>query len=184
MTKKTTLLKVIIFVFTLVCFAENGITQVSPGYTEIPFEEPFINTPVDVCLEFLHLPRRLQKVTEFVIKTQDEYQSLLRFKTQFDFVECKNFTLPEIDFSQKTLLGMYADGGGCDIEFEKKVFRDDRKKEYRYIVTIIETGTCLKMGLSMNWITVPKIPDDYKVVFETKKIEKDKEIRTFYPLDR
>lgn len=73
-----------------------------------------------------------------------------------------------IDFTQHTLLGLDASGGGCDIGFERIVNKDDTNKLYKYTVKVTECGGCKQMAKSMNWVLVPKLPQDYKVEFEVK----------------
>ena len=103
----------------------------------------------------------------FVINSQDEYKKLQSDAMQF--FNCKWDTKPpEIDFSQKTLLGKYAQGGGCSIDFKKKVYRDDSNKKIIYSIYVIEKGGCAKVGFDGNWILIPKIPSDYNVEFEVK----------------
>ena len=103
---------------------------------------------------------------EFIINSQEEYQSLLQFRPPVDF--CQDFKLPSIDFSQFILLGKYTEGGGCSIDFVRKIYRDDVNKEVIYSIKVIEEGFCKKMGMSMNWALVPKIPSNYKVRFEVQ----------------
>ena len=76
--------------------------------------------------------------------------------------------MPSIDFSQYTLLGKYTQGGGCSINFARKVYIDDTNKKIIYSVRVIEEGACEMLGMSMNWALVPKIPSDYIVEFEVK----------------
>lgn len=74
----------------------------------------------------------------------------------------------KIDFSQHTLLGLDASGGGCDIGFERNVTKDDANKLYKYTVKVNKCGGCKQEAISMNWVLVPKLPQDYKVEFEVK----------------
>ena len=104
---------------------------------------------------------------EFVINTEAEYQDLINYKSSFS-PSCTNFVLPSIDFSQKTLLGKYASGGGCSIDFTKKVHKDDSNKKVVYVIDVIEQGMCEKLGFSNNWILIPKIPFNYTVEFQVK----------------
>lgn len=102
---------------------------------------------------------------EIIINNYEQYKSLFQI---IHSKWCENLTMPSIDFSQKTLLGKYA-SGSCGASFEKNVIRDDSKKEYKYRIYVKESF-CISgpPQESMNYILVPKVPDDYKVVFEVK----------------
>jgi hypothetical protein len=104
---------------------------------------------------------------EFVIRSQEEYTMLTQYLSTVP--NCTDFTLSPIDFSEKTLLGMYTTGTGCTIEFERHVYRDDDAKTITYVITVIEEGNCEMLGMSMNWITIPTVPQEYAVVFDVKK---------------
>lgn len=102
----------------------------------------------------------------FIINSQSEYEDLLKYKS-FDS-QCENFVLPSIDFSNKTLLGKYASGGGCKVEFLKKVYKDEKNKKIIFIIDIVEEGPCDMLEFNNNWILIPKIPSDYSVDFQAK----------------
>jgi len=78
--------------------------------------------------------------------------------------ECMGMTLPEIDFNTQTLLGLYADGT-CNVGFDRIVLRDDDLKKYTYTVGVNACGMCESLRFSMNWVLVPKLPEDYTVEF-------------------
>ncbi len=73
-----------------------------------------------------------------------------------------------VDFTTHTLLGQAASGSGCNIGFDRVLYRDKDECIYRYIVTVQESGACEKLGFSMNWLTVPKIEADCTIEFEVK----------------
>jgi hypothetical protein len=77
-------------------------------------------------------------------------------------------SLPDIDFTTESLLGLYADGG-CEVKFIREVTRIDSEKKYHYKVTVKDCGYCKRLGYSYNWVTVPKLPSGWTVTFETKK---------------
>ncbi|MEM5871494.1 MAG: hypothetical protein QW051_01335 [Candidatus Aenigmatarchaeota archaeon] len=103
---------------------------------------------------------------EFIINSDQEYQVLLDYKSPSP--GCENFHLPSIDFSQYTLLGKYAEGGGCSIVFVRKIYKDESNKEITYSIKVEGKGYCEKLGMSMNWALIPKVPSDYNVKFEVK----------------
>lgn len=103
--------------------------------------------------------------SQFIINADAEYQVLLDHKSPSP--ECENFELPSIDFSQYTLLGKYAQGGGCSIDFVRKAYKGDSNKKLIYSIRVVGKGDCLLLVTSMNWALVPKVPSD-KVEFEVK----------------
>lgn len=120
------------------------------------------------CISFMHIKQGVsdRNSIEFIINNEKDYQALLQYRSPADY--CDDFRLPAIDFSQFTLLGKYADGGGCSIDFVRKIYRDDTNKEVIYSITVVEEGMCKMMGVSMNWALVPKISPDYTVRFEVQ----------------
>ena len=102
----------------------------------------------------------------YAISSQREYEKLIRFRSTSQ--ECKNISLPVIDFNSRTLLGLY-DVGSCAVTgFEKTVTQDTTNKTFIYS-TKPKTGfftECRSGGhQDMNWITVSKIPSDYSITF-------------------
>ena len=109
----------------------------------------------------------LSKNYGYVINDDSTYMSLLISNPQQDL--CKTYELPVIDFSQKTLLGKHAFGSGCSINFKRQVIVSDKEKKCIYIIKVKERGGCLMLNSSWNWITIPKVPFDYSIIFEVKK---------------
>jgi hypothetical protein len=107
------------------------------------------------------------KKGEFIVRTEKEYQDLTRFKSIH--FSCHDFTLPPLDFSKKSLLAKYTSGGGCKVEFIRKVYRDEVNKKIIYAIKILQHGSCKKKVASMNWIQIPPIPNDYQVEFHVEK---------------
>ena len=106
---------------------------------------------------------------QFIIDNDSSFQALLsKGKGSQSREQCKDEDFPKIDFSQNTLLGLYADGGGCSTGFERNVTKDEGNKVYQYTIKVNECGQCDKLRLDMNWVLVPKLPQDYKVEFEVK----------------
>ena len=99
----------------------------------------------------------------YVINDDSSYQLLKTILISNQ--TCDSIIMPYIDFSIRTLLGLFTDGGGCKICFNKKVLKDMTNKIYTYNIKIIELGRCDKRRTSMNWITIPKIPQGYSVQF-------------------
>jgi len=100
--------------------------------------------------------------SSFIIQSEAQLDSLFEYKT------CSDLQKPEIDFSEHTLLGYYVDGGGCDIQFIREVTVDESEQRYIYTVKVKECGWCAKLGYSMNWVLVPKLPENWTVEFRTQ----------------
>ncbi len=141
----------------------------NPPLVETPFEYlGNFDSPSSLgCIStFDSIENRESREREFVINSGEEYQSLITYKSISSL--CKDFVLPTIDFSQKTLLGKYASGGGCAIEFDRDLYKDDLERKVVYIIDVVEKGACQMMGVSMNWVLTSKIPSDYLVQFQVK----------------
>ena len=107
-------------------------------------------------------------VLEFVINDDSTFQSLaLELRKNYKS-ECDSAVPEAIDFIKHTLLGMRTTGGGCSVDFFRKVTKDDAGKKYEYLVRVLECGICSKGFRSMNWVLVPKLPQGYSVEFEVK----------------
>lgn len=102
---------------------------------------------------------------QYVIKDNAAYQSLgiLPVNTP----ECMSMTFPDIDFDTYSLLGLYADGA-CSTSFDRIVEKDENIKKYTYTVGVNTCGNCESLRFSMNWVLVPKLPDDYTVSFSVE----------------
>jgi len=101
------------------------------------------------------------------IDTQEDYEKFWSTRTTvYDEV------LPEINFSDHTLLGKYT-SLPCNPYYDnRKVLRDDFNKVYRYMVDIWAGPVfeCLGTDASFLFITIPKMPSDYDVIFEVNRI--------------
>ena len=63
-------------------------------------------------------------------------------------------TYQPIDFSQYTILGKYAEAGGCKVVFDRNVTKNIENKKYIYKITIIHCGYCEDGFSDMNWVLV------------------------------
>ena len=73
-------------------------------------------------------------------------------------------TYDSIDFSVYTLLVKYA-RGNCEVTFVRNVTKNNSQKKVYYNIEVLQCGTCEINWESMNWVLIPKIPNDYEVVF-------------------
>ena len=76
-----------------------------------------------------------QELPEAIVEHPDSFTGSNRTYSAF-FNICNVF--PEVDFSQTTLLGQYAQGGGCGIDYERHVYRDDEDKRIIYSIEVHE----------------------------------------------
>ena len=164
----------IILLLLVICIAsisgcinhtQNGAQSIDTNGNEIQYID--MNEEFSACFTPFEL-----KDSEFVINSDAKYSKLLEYRSSSP--GCENFELPEIDFSKKTLLGKFAWGVGCSIDFEREVIRDEPNKTIVYSIKVVEEGLCEMAGSSMNWILIPKVPSDYSIEFE---VHSDKTIQ-------
>lgn len=75
--------------------------------------------------------------------------------------------LPPIDFAERTLLGKFTETETCQINYKRHVMADPHQQAYIYQISLNKSGNCAGNLLSdMNWISVPKLPQGYTVLFE------------------
>lgn len=106
-----------------------------------------------------------QPLITWAIKNQEhiittDSQNVFNLKVSFD----NGSNYETIDFNQYTLLGKYA-SEKCKVTFERNVTKDNSQKKYFYKIKVHQCGTCKTNWESMNWVLVPKIPNDYNVSF-------------------
>jgi hypothetical protein len=58
--------------------------------------------------------------------------------------------------------------GTCRVNFERNVSTDSINKKYIYSIKVNECGNCKTNYEHMNWVLVPKIPDNWTVEFISK----------------
>lgn len=146
------------------------ITACSQQLNPVAYEEVTFFDREDMFGCGRHMDSNVLNSGKAVVSSQEEYQAIL---DQYQALhECEwGKEPPVIDFSSKILLGQFAMGGGCSIEYVKRVNRFDEDKKLVYTVEVKEKGRCDKAGFSMNWITIPKslVPSGYGVEFVVEK---------------
>jgi len=107
--------------------------------------------------------------TSYVITDIVEFQSL-RSKMDSFFLSknsgCDTASLVAPNFEKQTLLGCFAQGTGCDASFHRTVLQDDTQHKYTYTIEVEDCGKCTYKIPSMNWVLVPKLPQNYTVEFK------------------
>jgi len=99
---------------------------------------------------------------EVVIKTQAELDTV--FKNS-----CTN--IPDtFDFVNYSIIGRIINGGGCGLKIIREVIINHVTRNYTYKICFKDKGICFSKLSDYNLVLVPKIPDQYDVVF---KVEED-----------
>lgn len=78
---------------------------------------------------------------------------------------------PDVDFSKLSVLGYHATGKGCEVSFEKHVYRDDQNNKVMYQIVVIEEGMCERVVSSRNLIIVARIPLEYSVEYSIEQVK-------------
>jgi hypothetical protein len=71
-----------------------------------------------------------------------------------------------INFSNFSIIGYFASGFGCNVNFHKEFITDYTSKKYYYTIYIEECGDCNYEEFSMNWIIVPKLDSNFTIIYE------------------
>lgn len=72
----------------------------------------------------------------------------------------------DFNFNQHSLLGMTT-LVSCKYKIKREVTVDDDAKTYYYDIYIKECGSCDENHYLTNWVMIPKLKLDYKVVFRS-----------------
>jgi hypothetical protein len=150
---------------------QEGI-RTSSASDDVPFEL----LRDDQCFMFSQLVptrvegnRTVRLPLELVINDEEHFRKL--FDPQI--VRCPDVdmstAIPKVDFSKKTVLGLWSPGSCATTGFRRRVLRDDIQKTIIYSVAVVAgTFACSGPGHdSLNLIAIPQMPPGYKVVFET-----------------
>lgn len=128
--------KITIIVICLISF-NSGIAQ------DIIYDD------VDImCLNLSGLNRGL------VIATYDEYSKLL--KNLSAHPDCSSYSLPEIDFTNKILLGFRVNSKGCSApQYRRRIYMTN--SEIIFSVDVTENGMCKMLHEITYWVTIPMV---------------------------
>lgn len=106
----------------------------------------------------------LSELQNFIINDDSTFQEIFTNSLTGELF-C---SLPSIDFNSYSLLGLFA-SGGCEVKFIREVVKIEEEKEYHYDVIVKSCGGCKKESYSFNWVTVPKVPDGWDVLFQVSQ---------------
>lgn len=141
-----------IILFLIIVFIIGLITTCSksPKCWGDDINEGIINSSIRIDCEPIN-----NQLQQYIIMNDSTYKN--------SFIS--TCTLPSIDFNTYSLLGLYADGA-CEIKFIRTVSQLENENKYHYKVIVKSCGACKKLGMSYNWVTVPKLPNSWTVTFE------------------
>jgi hypothetical protein len=119
-------------------------------YEDITNECEFINMfTLNPCFE--------EPYGEFIFTDRDTFLALVdTMRISSSRFDCDTAIAPNIDFENFVLLGKYASGGGCNIKFKQRVYRDITNQQLIYQIDVKATGWCDMLGYSNNWVLIPK----------------------------
>jgi len=81
----------------------------------------------------------------------------------FDTVAGSSCNL-NIDFNTHSIIGKTI-SYGCNARIIRELEIDHIKKQYIYMIKYKESGLCKRLGFAFNLVLVPKVPNDYTVLF-------------------
>ena len=105
--------------------------------------------------------------SEYVIKEDLDYKELVN-DTSTSRPGCEDFQLPYIDFVERSLLGRFTQVQGCNVSYIRELYADPDAEMYEYRIRIQVSGNCQNELSNMNWISVPKLPDNYGVRYKVE----------------
>jgi len=103
---------------------------------------------------------------EYIINDDSTYQVVFQPFIDYD----STYILFNIDFIKYTLLGKYMAGTCSEDFYLKKICKNENIKECQYLVRRKplkkREKICEKLFHTMNWVIVPKVPDDFNIIFD------------------
>ncbi len=109
-------------------------------------------------------------VTDDIVVIDDAESYLALTETAQASPQCNgiNPQFPSIDFAERTLIGKLTEVTGCSAIYFKEVYADPENDAYLYeiTVTVESSDGCESTLQNMNWLSVPKLPEQYTVDFE------------------
>lgn len=120
------------------------------------------------CEEIIIGCRIVKHGEKYVIKDENEYQSLLNNRSPHP--DCSGYTLPYIDFTKYTLLGIDETAKGCKKPtFQYEIYFDYQNNKYFFDLIITVYGECEVANPVKIWCLIPKMPENSVVDFKIKE---------------
>lgn len=160
------LLALVFYVLPFKMHAQSGVPWPSESQSSISAKPEIIETrPIDIKGCIKHFPSG-----QIVIKDAESFQKAIRADASRDW--CRE-NLESVDFTKHSLLGIALVTDYCDrpAGLAHQLIKDTATKKYLFDISYdTPQGVCRRMGYWDVWVVVPKIPDDYEVVFKVRKI--------------
>ena len=106
--------------------------------------------------------------SQYVFTNIEDFQEL-RSEIDEMYLEanaaCDTAILKNPDFEKYSLLGMRTMVQACAVAYVREVKIDIAARKYIYSIKATPCGDCNSVNISMNWVLVPKIPQDFTVDF-------------------
>ncbi|HET6243774.1 MAG: hypothetical protein H0V01_15020 [Bacteroidetes bacterium] len=141
----------IILIFNNSC-RKDEVNICSKEYSSVEFEN-------------INLPQIPFTNAEYIIQDDSTYQEIFK-----SFNLDSAVVLPNIDFTQKTLLGQYLKPypeRKKNYKYIKKVCFHEIEKKYLYKISLVETNERAIFPIS-NWALIPKTPSNNLIEFKVK----------------
>lgn len=107
---------------------------------------------------------------EMVIRDEAAYERFAEeIRIDLQNADCDTASLPPIDFSQHSLIGVYTRGGGCKADYERTVSLNHDDRQVTYQVSVTYSGLCYMLISHFNWALIPALPSNYSVHFEVSE---------------
>ncbi|HEY0100292.1 MAG TPA: hypothetical protein VGB76_15180 [Pyrinomonadaceae bacterium] len=161
-----TLLALIFFVLPFKLHAQSGAPRPSESPSTISADQEIIETrPIDIkgCI-------RDSRAGQSVIRDAESFQQAIRADASREW--CRK-NLESIDFTKHSLLGITLMTDYCDRPrgLAHQLIKDTSTKKYLFDISYhTPLAVCRRMGYWDVWVVVPRIPDDYEIVFKVRKI--------------
>ena len=106
----------------------------------------------------------ISKNGNYLIRNEQQYHSQVKINSPHP--DCEGYTLPQIDFSQFTLVGVVTSTGGCaPPTATTSIVKCDQSKNYLFTLKIVTNGIC-KINHSISfWYLIPHITNNENVEF-------------------
>ena len=148
----------LLFIFTISCEKDSELTDIT---SECEFYDNILST----CF----YGSSNSQYDEIVFRDNDSFQEFGdTVRIYLANLDCDTAMLPVIDFSKYSLLSKSTNGGGCSATYQRKVLKDTKNRKIIYEISVDYEGVCDMLLGSRNWAIIPKIPDNYTVVFKLK----------------
>jgi hypothetical protein len=160
------LLALIFSVLPVEMHAQTGVPWPSESRPTISANAEIIETrPIDIkgCIKG-------SRSGQFVIKDAESFQKAIRADGSRDW--CHE-NLESIDFTKHSLLGISLVTDYCNRPrgLAHRLIKDTATKKYLFDISYhTPLSVCRRMGYWDVWVLAPKIPDDYEVMFQVRRI--------------